>query len=261
MKAELRTITPEIAARMLDANTSNRPITEANIARLTKEIKNGKWKVNGDMIRLSDSNTIIDGQHRLYAVMRSKITIQSWVMTGLPSDVFDTIDLGKRRTSGDTLACRGEQNACRMGAALIMIDKYMTGQVERTVTYSNTEIEGLLLKYPDIRKSIMTSHNGKKLVLPSVLDSCHYLFSKKSTVMTQEFMDKVFKGIGLEVGNPFYALREKLINNSNASAKISKAFEMALCIKAWNAARSGQSIKYLKLDILDGKMKIFPVVL
>ena len=261
MKAELKTITPEIAAKMLEANTSNRPLTEANVAGLVKEMKGGRWKVNGDMIRFSDSNIIIDGQHRLYAVVRSGITIQSWVMDGLPSDVFDTIDVGKRRSAGDTLGCRGEKNACRMAAALIMIDKYMTGRVEKSVQYSNTEVEGLLGKYPDVRESLMTTMNGKGLLLPSVLDSCHYLFSKKDPVMTEVFMEKILKGVGLEEGDPWYVLRERLLTNSIANAKLSKAFMMALCIKAWNAARQGKRITKLQLNLVDGKMGVFPVVL
>lgn len=261
MKAELKTITPEIAANMLEANTSNRPLTEVNVAGLVKEMKGGRWKVNGDMIRFSDSNIIIDGQHRLHAVVRSGITIQSWVMDGLPSDVFDTIDVGKRRSAGDTLGCRGEINACRMAAALIMIDKYMTGRVEKSIQYSNTEVEGLLGKYPDVRESLMTTMNGKGLLLPSILDACHYLFSKKDPVMTEGFMEKIFKGVGLEEGDPWYVLRERLLTNSIANAKLSKAFMMALCIKAWNAARQGKRITKLQLNLVDGKMGVFPVVL
>ena len=213
------------------------------------------------MIRFSDSKGIIDGQHRLYAVVASGITIQSWVINGLPSDVFDTIDSGKRRSAGDTLGCRGEQYACRMAAALIMIDKYMTGRVEKSVKYSNTEVEGLLAKYCDVRKSLMTAINGKGLLLPSILDSCHYLFSKKDPVMTESFMEKVLKGVGLEENDPCYVLRERLMTNSIANTKLSKAFMMALCIKAWNAARQGKRITKLQLNLVDGKMGVFPVVL
>lgn len=260
MKTELKTITPEIAAEMLKANTMNRPLTESNVATLVKEMKGGRWKINGDMIRLSICNMVIDGQHRLHAVVRSGITIQSWVMEGLPADVFDTIDVGKRRSSGDTLSCRGEQNAHRLGAALVMIDKYMTGRAEKSVTYSNTEVEGLLAKYPDVRKSLMTTKSGKGLLLPSVLDACHYLFSQKDPAMTEVFMERIFKGVGLEEGDPWYVLRERLLVNSLSNTKLSKAFMMALCIKAWNSARQGKRISKLQLNLVDGKMGVFPTV-
>jgi hypothetical protein len=260
MKAELKTITPEIASKMLKLNTDNRPLSELHIASLAKEMKAGRWKVNGDTMRISVDNVIIDAQHRLHAVVRSKVTIQSWVITGLPSDVFDTIDVGKRRSAGDTLSCRGEKNACRMAAALIMIDKYMTGRVEKSTQYSNTEIEELLKKYPDVRNSLMTGTNGKGLLLSSVVDSCHYLFTKKDPVMAEVFMERIFKGVGLEEGDPWYVLRERLLANSISNTKLSKALMMALCIKAWNHAREGSRINHLKLPMQDGRLIAFPVV-
>jgi hypothetical protein len=212
------------------------------------------------MIRISVDDKVIDGQHRLESVVRSKVTIQSWVMTGLPSDVFDTIDVGKRRSAGDTLACRGEKNAHRMAAALIMIDKYMTGRVEKSTQYSNAEIEELLQKYPDVRNSMMTGTKGKGLLLASVLDSCHYLFTKKDPVMAEVFMERIVKGVGLEEGDPWYVLRERLLANSISNSKLSKALMMALCIKAWNHAREGSRINHLKLAMQDGRLVTFPVV-
>ena len=261
MKATLKTITPEIAANMLKLNVSNRPLRESNFLALAKEMRSGRWKVNGDMIRLSDNNIIIDGQHRLQAVVRSGVTIQSWVMEGLPIDVFDTIDVGKRRSAGDTLGCAGEKNACRMAAALILIDKYFSGKVENTIQYTNTDVQSLLQKHPDIRTSLVTTINGKGLLLPSVLDACYYLFSKKDPVLADIFIEKVTKGIGLSIGDPWYVLRERLVANSTANSKLSKALMMALCIKAWNACRQGRNITSLKLNMLDGRMVAFPVVI
>lgn len=260
MNPELKTITPAIAAQMLKANTSNRRLREPHLAGLVKEIKGGRWKVNGDMIRFSDNNVIIDGQHRLHAVVRSGVTIQSWVMDGLPADVFNTIDVGKRRSGGDTLGCLGEKNACRMAAALIMIDKYMTGRVEKSPMYSNGEIEELLAKYPEVRYSINTHVKGKKVLLPAVMDACHYLFSRKNPAAANRFMERVLRGSGLEEGEPEYVLRERLVSNSLAKAKLSKAHVFALCINAWNHSQSGKKINHLKLYVRNGKLIEFPEV-
>ena len=261
IQASLITITPADAEALLEINTANRPLTERHILNLSKEMMRGRWKINGDMIRISATNIIIDGQHRLHAVVRSGITIQTWVIYGLSDDVFDTIDVGRRRSSADTLSCRGEKNAVRLGAALIMIEKYMTGRAETNVRFTNTEVEELLAKYPQARESVMSSSNAKGLLIPSVLDACHYLFSKKDPVMTAVFMEKLFKGIGLEEGDPWYALRERLVMNSLSNAKLSKGLLMALCIKAWNAARHGKRISKLQLNTVQGKLENFPVVL
>ncbi len=259
MKPELKIITPEIAVKMLQSNTANRALTESHIATLAKEMRSGCWKVNGDMIRANVDGVIIDGQHRLHAVVRSGVTIQSWVMDGLPNDVFDTIDVGKRRSSGDTLGCRGEKNSHRLAAALVMIDKYMTGRVEKNVIYSNTEVEALLAKYPEARDSVRPIA-AKGLLLPSVLDACHYLFARKCPVMAEIFMDRIFRGIGLEQGDPWHVLRERLIANSLSHSKLSKALAMALVIRAWNYARAGKRITKLQINLTDGRLAEFPVI-
>lgn len=246
---------------MLKANAINRTVNKGNLDVLVKELKAGRWKVNGDTIRFTEDNILIDGQHRLLAVVRSGITIQTFVTYGLQADVFDSIDVGKRRSGGDTLSCLGEKNARRMSAALVMIDKYMTGRLQKSIVYSNTEIQGLLVKYPDIRITLKTTLNAKGLIVGSALDSCHYLFSKKDPVMTEIFIEKIFKGVGLEEGDPWYVLRERLLTNSMSTAKLSTEFMMALCIKAWNAARQGKQISHLKLNLIDGKLGNFPILL
>jgi len=130
MNVKLTTVTPEWAEETLKKNIGNRPLNVQHVDKLAKEMTNGRWKVNGDTICLNGSR-VIDGQHRLHAVVQSGITIETLVVEGLSSDVFDTKDVGKRRSAGDTLGVAGEKNACRLAAALILIDKYFTGRVEK----------------------------------------------------------------------------------------------------------------------------------
>jgi hypothetical protein len=260
VKAELKTITPDWAREILnEKNAGNRAMSRLHVETLAKEISKGRWKVNGDTICLN-GNRLIDGQHRLAAVVQSGIAIQSFVIEGLPSDVFDTKDIGKRRSPGDTLGVRGEQNACRLAACLVMIDKYMTGRVDKGVTYSNTEIEELLEKYPEARNSLQTTHGKTGLLTPSVLDSCHYLFSRKNLQLADEFVQKVTHGTGLQDGEPWYVLRERLVRNSLSKAKLQKPYLMALCIKAWNFARSGKPVRYLRWREEGSATEAFPVI-
>jgi hypothetical protein len=260
MNANLMTITPEWAQNTLnEKNSGNRPMNKQHVNALAKEMARGKWKVNGDTICLNGER-LIDGQHRLAAVVLSGMTIQSFVIDGLSSDVFDTKDVGKRRSAGDTLGVRGEQNACRLAAALVLIDKYVTGRVDQSIAYSNTEIEDILEKYPDARSSLQTASSTKGLIFPSVLDACHYLFSRKDPILADEFVEKVLRGTGLEEGSPWYVLRERLVSNSLAKAKLSRPYVMALCIKAWNNARAGIKVRCLRWRDKGDAAEQFPVV-
>ena len=260
MNVKLRTISPYMAEELLKKNIGNRPLNIKHVDRLAKEMANGRWKVNGDTICMNGTR-VIDGQHRLHAVVQSGITIEALVVEGLSYDVFDTKDVGKRRSAGDTLGVAGELNACRLAASLVLIDKYFTRRVEKSVTYSNTEMEELLVKYPEARQSIQTTAKAKGIIYPSVLDACHYLFSRKDPILADQFVEKVLRGVSLDEGSPWYVLRERLLNNSLAKAKLKKAYVMALCIKAWNHARAGSKVKILKFSQDGVNTESFPIVM
>lgn len=260
MKTELRTITPHWAKKTLDEkNIGNRPMNKKHVTALAAEILNGRWKINGDTICLNETR-LIDGQHRLAAVVLADKPIQSFVVDGLPSDVFDTKDIGKRRGAGDVLSILGHKNARRLGAALAMVDKYVTGRVESSATYSNTEIEGLIEKYPDLAASIQTQLRGSSLLPLSVFDGCYYLFFQKDQQLANIFVEKISRGTGLEEGTAWYALRERLVVNSISKAKLTRPYLMALCIKAWNHARAGTNVKYLRWREKGDAPEPFPVI-
>jgi hypothetical protein len=259
MQCELKTITPETAKELLSLNVKNRAVNRMHVDSLAKEMKNGRWKVNGDTICLNGSR-LIDGQHRLHAVVASGVTIQSFVVTDLPSDVFDTKDVGKRRSPGDTLSVLGYTHSHRLAAQLALIDAYCTSRADKQVHYSNTEVESLLVKYPNAADSIQTKLSGKSLVPPSVLDACHYLFSQKDKELADDFVDKVLKGAGLEEQSAWYVLRERLVANSLSKSKLSRPYIMALCIKAWNVTRAGKTIRYLRWREKGDAIEPYPVV-
>lgn len=261
MKAEIKTITPEWAKFVLEnKNNHNRGMNQNHIARLSKEIVAGRWKINGDTICLNGQR-LIDGQHRLAAVVKTGIPIRSFVIEGISSDVFDTKDVGKRRSASDTLSVRGETSTVRLSAALIMVDRYLTGRADVATSYSNTEIEELLEKYPTIRSSIKADHKlCVGLIQVSVIDACHYLFSRKDPELAEEFVRKITKGIGLTEGDPLYILRERLLRNSISKAKLNKVYIFALCIKAWNATRVGSKIRSLRFRESGNAIESFPVI-
>lgn len=259
MKCELKTITPEWAKSMLERNVGNRALNRIHVENLAREMKKGRWKVNGDTICVNEQK-LIDGQHRLNAVVLSGVTIQSLVVEGLPSDVFDTKDVGKRRSAGDTLSVAGKKNAFRLAATLILVDKYFTGRADRSVNYSNTEVEALLEKYPRVEDSILSGVSTKGLMPPSILDACHYLFSRKDPELADEFVEKVIKGTGLDDESPWYVLRERLVGNSLSKSKLSRPYLMALCIKAWNHRRAGTKVRYLRWREKGDAIENYPVV-
>lgn len=100
-------ITPLYAAHLLERNTHNRPIKPRYVDWLAQQMADGKWVYNGETIIIGVDGTLIDGQHRLSAVVKSGCTIESEVIEGVDPATFHTIDSGTRRTAGDAFYVYG----------------------------------------------------------------------------------------------------------------------------------------------------------
>lgn len=87
-----RHITPRIAKTMLSHNTGNRPLRKAVVQRYATDMENGDWQDNGDPIRFDTNGRLIDGQHRLEAVILSDTPIDAWVLRGLKPETQKTMD-------------------------------------------------------------------------------------------------------------------------------------------------------------------------
>lgn len=105
--AAIETVTPEMAKAWLAKNTTNRPIRQKRIKMLADDMAEGKWIVNGEAIKLSVSGQLLDGQHRLLAVLKADRSVPMFVIRELPDEVITTLDQGVTRTHGDVLAFKG----------------------------------------------------------------------------------------------------------------------------------------------------------
>jgi hypothetical protein len=101
--AEVVTITPAEATSWLRANEHNRPVRKNHVLFLANQIKSGLWQINGQAIVIADNEQVLDGQHRLLAIIESGKSIKTLVVYGITPEAFSTIDTGAVRSSADAL--------------------------------------------------------------------------------------------------------------------------------------------------------------
>jgi hypothetical protein len=248
MKIKTIVITPEMARELLTNNTANRPIKPNHIIFLMKEIVSGNWKFNGDPIRIGHDGSLIDGQHRLTAVIRTGIAIETLLIDGLDPKVFDTIDSGARRSTGDTLSVFGEKNGRNLAAALVVVNDLIMGKNDfhHTVKISNSEILDMLNKYSGIRESLYWGRAIDKLAPFSVSVALHYLFSLKNKDKANTFFEAIHTGVNINNNDPTYWLRRRMIENATSKSKMTRRYMAALFIKAWNAHTTSKKMRSLK---------------
>lgn len=248
VEMRIMTITPLVASDWLErCNPRNRARNDRHVARLAKAIANGEWVFNGDSIRFN-GDVLLDGQHRLAAVVKANKPIQSLVIRGLPAEVFSTIDRNKVRSNADILSIEGYRNCNALSAAVSWLHRYEIKSFHRSqkTTPSPSEQAALLEKYPSVLAWTSRQNSCKqRLVATSLWIATCTLFGLKDEPMAIDFFDGVHLGFTTGASDPFFMFRERMISNQSNKLKLREIDVAALAIKAWNAKRSGVQIRTL----------------
>lgn len=246
MQVSIETITPEIAQQYLEMNTKNRVLNTRRIADYAKQIERGKWQENGDTVRFA-GDRLLDGQHRLHAIILARQPIKTIVVRGLADSAFTTIDTGKVRSGSDALGIAGKTNTRVLAAAIRVVNSYRKGTFDK-VAITNDELLTVLNDEPGIEVSVTRVKKYKYgLVDGSILAALHYLFSLVDEKLANDLLKYLHTGDGFNPHSPFHLLRERLISNAAAKAKLNRSDIAALIIKAWNHQRAGTDLRCLKL--------------
>lgn len=96
---KLYAITPDVAAQLLRNTDANpRSTTSPCVHKYTQDMLRGFWTEGGsDMIVIDENDSVINGQHRLRAVVESKTTQSFWVLYGVKPDYCNNTDSGLNR--------------------------------------------------------------------------------------------------------------------------------------------------------------------
>lgn len=253
-------ITPELAAKYLERNKNNRPLNNRRVDQLAAAFKNGEYRQTYEPIRICKDGTLQDGQHRLAAIVKSRVTLEMLVASGLPSEAFDCIDIGKKRTTADMLGRHGEINASTLAAALFWVHNWeLAKKTDAGFIGSRGEVQprtaqslALLETHPGIRQYI-TSAKHCHIITPAILAALSYIFSLTDKKLAAKFLDGVTTGKNLDENCPIYRFREILIKNSASKAKMHRNSLVTLAVKAWNMLRSGKPCPAGSLRVYDGE--------
>jgi hypothetical protein len=101
-------VTPEIADAWLSrCNTHNRKLVDGHVERLVREMKAGRWRLTHQGIAFSAGRVLLDGQHRLWAVFLSGVTVPMRVFFNEPADSLVAIDAVQARSNDQIITLAG----------------------------------------------------------------------------------------------------------------------------------------------------------
>lgn len=253
------TITPDMAKKLLAGNDNNRPMSERHVTVLAGAMKRGEWMLTGESIKLADDGTLLDGQHRLAAIVQSNTAVPMTIVKGVDKAAFHVIDTNsKPRGAADIMAIGGEKNPLVLAAAARLIKnwEYDPDFTIATHVWTPAELEDVVIRHPELRAFTDSKGALSKMLPPSYITAFKYLFSRINAREAAHFMDRLATGVGLEKNNPILLLRDLLIANKSARSKYAKKIIAAVVIKAFNYHLAGASPSRLEWR----KDEKFPII-
>ena len=243
-------ITPEFAQELLAVNTMNRPLSRFVVDAYANAMKRGEWQYNGDTIRVAASGALLDGQHRLHAIVKSGIPQRYIIVRNLPDDTFRTIDQGKKRTVGDVLATRGESNHTTLASALRWILLIETKGSFAKQAATPAQCLAMLEAHPSARRWAAYHANNKELRAlfdSNVVAVATLAANKYGDEVVERFLAQLASGEGLKRTDPAYELRARAIQNKTRVNRTPDYLFVPLIIKAMKAFVNGKQIGVLRL--------------
>jgi hypothetical protein len=106
-------VTPEKAADIIARhNWDNRKVKKSVVAKYAKIMADGDWKFSPETISIARSGRMLNGQHRMLAVVESGVTCRFIFAIGFDEDVFEVLDRGAMRTRADALSIDKKLSEC-----------------------------------------------------------------------------------------------------------------------------------------------------
>lgn len=250
IQSDVVTITPEIATNYLNKNPKNRNMNMRTVSSYARQMKNGSWQMNGESIKLDENNQLIDGQHRMSAVVKAGIPVDMMVTFGIPTDAIKTIDTGKPRSNADHLRIHGFNGDLNVIAAAIrIINDFTDGKYqEKHEKLTPTEVIEFCEKHSGVFHSLERVPTGDKFLPRSIAVGLHYVFSKHNAARAEEFFAQLSSGANLSPKSPVLALRARLIGVQAESkrARVNRRMYVSYAVAAFNSYCQRRELSHLQ---------------
>lgn len=258
--AIIETITPEKAREYFETSRGNRNISERYVSVYADEMKNGTWKMNGVPIIFDYDGNLIDGHHRLLAIIKANVPVTTAVFRGVDPKCFTTIDVGRGRNLAQIISIDKDINYAVCSSIVTIYVKLKYGyslRDDKTLKLEYKSMNYLYSIYQQDRdrigycaqRAIMFRKRANILPVSIIGGIYYYLLADKNY---QEGIVYNFFNCLMSLNNSdnkaIELLRVRLFKEKLNFRKVPTEVLFAFVIKTWNYYISNISPKILRFD-------------
>lgn len=266
LTCETALVGPGLARELLSRNTHNRPEKGRSIDQYARSMDDDRWRP-AQPILISECGTLLDGQNRLKAIVKSGATVPLIIIRGFPLATQRVLDDGAKRSTSDELHLANVPNASEVAAALRWCwryDQHVRGRDSKAIP-SRAELLAMYEREPTVREAVRVARGLRNAgvgfamgVLAGVIHRCFTVDPEEAAA----FFESLRSGAELEPRDPVYVLRSLMVRQMALPTERRWRTDetAALIIKAFNKWREGGPITYLKWTRGGVKREDFPKI-
>jgi hypothetical protein len=257
----VQTITPARAEEMLAANTANRPLSRPTVRSFAEAMRRGDWLVTHQGIAFDTEGVLVDGQHRLAAVIEADMPVEMTVFTEVEPHTFDVLDTGKRRNAADVLAIEGEKSSTTLAAMVRTVWLYYNRPDASwsggAAAVTNHQIVQTLAGHPKLRDYVdlgerISTETG---MMKAAAGASAYLVEQANRgkkAKLARWHDGIIEGAGLRRNDPRLVFRRTMFGMARRQGAVQRRRDtrehVALYLKAFNAWAAGEPLSHLRFS-------------
>lgn len=245
-------VDPDMARRMLAHNKINRNIRPAKVNTYASDMTAGRWTIDTNAICTDPDGYLLNGQHRLNAVIKSGTTVLFAIMRNVPRDAMKNMDTGAARSPGDTLRFAGERNANNLAAIarqLVLIEDgrfYMDSHLKGV---SRGELTTWVENHPEVRASVDMAVKYRQQIdaPPSAIGVAHYLIAQANGAdLADNYLHGLAYRTDIPAGSPILAVDSRLRALKRNGARMELRNYVYLLLKGWNYYATDRAVSVLQ---------------
>lgn len=227
-------------------------------------MKNDQFKVNGETIVFDSEGSLMDGHHRLEAVVASGVPAIFIVVRGIDRSTWTTMDSGTARSLGDVFRIEGIPNYNSVSSVVAGTYAMRNNKIGTNTLGAGNKLKrdgltrddalALYYKHEDIWQLAVRTGIGLRNKLPGyfnvkevgVISAYLIIFLHHDAQKVTEFWDLVATGDGI-----YASLRNVFLKDMQETRykRLSSKARQSLIATAWNTHLKNKRAKRFSFDL------------
>lgn len=248
-------VTPALAVELLSINEDNRRVARNKVVEWANVMRQGRWRNTHQAIAIDDDGNVLDGQHRLHAVVETGIPVWMRVWFGESRDVFPVLDRGANRMAAQFVDVKNATVVTAAAKLLAVIDNTTDAvKVEAGIKPRYDSMENNIESFERWRAELTRNSSACVSVYHATRINSSMLLATVAMASQTQYADQIEEflvglkdGIGFTEGDPRAALRQRWAVGYRELSTTQRRSGMATVIKAWNYYVEQQPVRQLRI--------------